>query len=517
MENNEFYIDEPVVVSFWTGELGWAISRWFGYLRHLKHNVYPDHKFIIMMDLSLQPIVNDFIDYTIDLPIEFKELNLERDCTEAPLPGSPSGSLTPPNVYAALLEYFRHFYNRKHTIEAFPPRGAAFKITDSMPQVFCKLETKKVKSDKPIICVFPRARARAPERNIPEFIWKGVVEKLVENNFTVVLGGTPSGASLVDYEGEGIINLIKYAGEDKTFKIIQYLNSAVCSVSSQSGSTHLSLNCDCPSYIIGHEEKRHTVTENRLDTPTSFRFVTDYRAIDADTIIDDVRNFIAVLEKNGYLNPICDSILGPDITIMRYLMGESRSLSTPVLTKPSLHNLLGKQDLVGVEIGTYKGEGAYKILRNLSISKLYTVDSYDCNRPISGVNVPEEIANGLKNTVNKILSSYGDKVEIINRTSIEAAELIPNDLDFVYLDGDHSYGTVKRELELYYPKVKSKGLLAGHDFNGDDNGVERAVIEFFNEKGLQVNTGIDLEDGRTGEWSVIKDSIENWNVDDGKF
>ena len=138
---------------------------------------------------------------------------------------------------------------------------------------------------------------------------------------------------------------------------------------------------------------------------------------------------------------------------------------------------------------------------------------YDFTKPIAGAELSKDQADSLRDSVNKMLSSY-KVVETINKTSIEAANLISERLDFVYLDGDHSYKNVKKELELYYPKVKSGGLLAGHDFNGDDNGVERAVIEFFGAKGLQVNTNLDLEDGQTGEWWIIKDSIENWRVDD---
>jgi len=37
-------------------------------------------------------------------------------------------------------------------------------------------------------------------------------------------------------------------------------------------------------------------------------------------------------------------------------------------------------------------------------------------------------------------------------------------LDFVYLDGDHSYKTVQQELPRFYPKVRRGGVLAGHDY-----------------------------------------------------
>lgn len=36
--------------------------------------------------------------------------------------------------------------------------------------------------------------------------------------------------------------------------------------------------------------------------------------------------------------------------------------------------------------------------------------------------------------------------------------------DFIYLDGDHSYDGVKAEIPLYWKKVKTGGVLAGHDY-----------------------------------------------------
>ena len=305
-------------------EFGWFLSRWAGYLRHQKLKKFPDYKMLLMTNIQYHPIVNDFITYTVDLPDWFRELNLETDCYETPFIGSPGGSLTPPNVYAKLIEYLRQFYNyeSKDSIEMFPPRGYNL-VMDHKEQLFCKIgsKSKKIKSEKPIVCVFPRKRDRASNRNVPEFVWKKTVDKLSEN-FTVVLEGTPNGACLVDYpESDSVINQIGYSGSDKLDKTIAFLNSAVCSLSSQSGPTHLSLACDCPSYIIGHEKDRHTVKENRLNTPTSFRYVQDYRAIDSDTILLDVTDFMTQLKKAGYLDvPEYKDILSNDTNQMNQLI-----------------------------------------------------------------------------------------------------------------------------------------------------------------------------------------------------
>lgn len=55
-------------------------------------------------------------------------------------------------------------------------------------------------------------------------------------------------------------------------------------------------------------------------------------------------------------------------------------------------------------------------------------------------------------------------------------------LDFLFVDGGHSYATVKRDLDLYLPKVKPNGIIAGHDFE-DVKYDERLIhLDFIGEK-----------------------------------
>ena len=66
--------------------------------------------------------------------------------------------------------------------------------------------------------------------------------------------------------------------------------------------------------------------------------------------------------------------------------------------------------------------------------------------------------------------------------SVKASEAFSDgSLDFVFLDADHSYKGVKRDIEAWLPKVKPGGLLCGHDYanKNDPCGMEvkRAVDE----------------------------------------
>jgi len=64
-EKQEIYFDEPIVVSFAISEFGWFLQYYQGYMRYLKHKVYPNHKFIIFIYLASHILIKDFVYRTI--------------------------------------------------------------------------------------------------------------------------------------------------------------------------------------------------------------------------------------------------------------------------------------------------------------------------------------------------------------------------------------------------------------------------------------------------------------------
>ena len=143
--------------------------------------------------------------------------------------------------------------------------------------------------------------------------------------------------------------------------------------------------------------------------------------------------------------------------------------------------------LTGVEVGVYKGEHAQKIYNYLNIKKLYLVDpfkvykDYIQEKIYNHVDQKEHDENYLK--VKKKFSKFKN-VEIIRMTSIEASKKFENNsLDFVYLDGDHSYDAVKLDLQSWYPKLKEFGVMCGDDYGHiSGTGVVKAVNEFAFDK-----------------------------------
>ena len=77
---------------------------------------------------------------------------------------------------------------------------------------------------------------------------------------------------------------------------------------------------------------------------------------------------------------------------------------------------------------------------------------------------------------NEVKARYGNRLIPIEATSEVAADQIDNaSLDLVFIDANHSYEYIKNDIIKYTPKVKSTGLLTGHDI--DYPGVNRAVKE----------------------------------------
>jgi len=159
--------------------------------------------------------------------------------------------------------------------------------------------------------------------------------------------------------------------------------------------------------------------------------------------------------------------------------------------RPSLQfvkeKLKTKEGLIGVELGVFRGENALDMFKTMNIRHLYLIDpwvSYDNKDPnMHGKQVLNEALDNTK----KILRNYGDKITFIKKFSNDALKDIPDNVDFIYIDGNHDYKFVKEDMLNYYKKIKIGGIMAGHDLNHLDRhkGVTKAFFEFISKYKLR--------------------------------
>ena len=153
---------------------------------------------------------------------------------------------------------------------------------------------------------------------------------------------------------------------------------------------------------------------------------------------------------------------------------------------------------IGVEVGVYEGRFSETLLKLWKGKKLYLIDSWRYMHGIIDIlsnRDNNKCLNAMAQTFMKVYD-YGTKACMIRELSVDASRLFSDgSLDFCYIDASHDKPNVTMDLEAWYPKVKSGGIVAGHDYVDGmyewPDGfvkfeVKTAVDEFFKDKNVKI-------------------------------
>ena len=153
----------------------------------------------------------------------------------------------------------------------------------------------------------------------------------------------------------------------------------------------------------------------------------------------------------------------------------------------------------GAEVGVWKGEYSRLFceagLHWTCVDPWKEYPEYDDNK-----NNPIQINNAfLKAT--ETLHPY--RTTFLRMPSVDGAGFVPDrSLDVVYLDGNHTADFVRADVEAWAPKVRSGGLVAGHDYRINPR-----------KPFIQVKQTIDryTEDHQIAPWFIFAgDSSPSW-------
>lgn len=186
--------------------------------------------------------------------------------------------------------------------------------------------------------------------------------------------------------------------------------------------------------------------------------------------------------------------------IIEFKEGDAWKEAYPVLSK-----IINEMNLkIGAEIGVAYGGHIEYILENTQIKKIYAVDPYKhfwwgYKDPM---NFTQNKFNLIYESTQRRLKKFNNRVIFIREESQTAYSKINEQLDFVYIDANHTHNGVKKDIKLWFNKVKNGGIIAGHDYNHPNfPGVKKAVDEFFDQFGKRVNFH------KSGVWWIEKKDI----------
>lgn len=148
-----------------------------------------------------------------------------------------------------------------------------------------------------------------------------------------------------------------------------------------------------------------------------------------------------------------------------------------------------------LELGVLRGEYSESIVKCFGTCDLYLVDTWcaEGNDPYFSKNQPE-LNQAYALVKCKFMSN--SNVTIISMESAEAASRFADGFfDLIYIDANHTKEAFERDLNIWLPKMKTLGVIAGHDF-GPDPSVSN--IKDFGIDGV-VKAKFGTEYGLTGE------------------
>jgi predicted O-methyltransferase YrrM len=107
-----------------------------------------------------------------------------------------------------------------------------------------------------------------------------------------------------------------------------------------------------------------------------------------------------------------------------------------------------------VEIGCYEGKTCAVLAKNCT-GMVYTIDYFP--RDKLGISYSECIAKTYhkRHRIKNMIFLKGLSSEVVHK--------FHNDIDFLFVDADHSYEAIQRDWKEWFPKVVDKGIIALHD------------------------------------------------------
>jgi predicted O-methyltransferase YrrM len=132
---------------------------------------------------------------------------------------------------------------------------------------------------------------------------------------------------------------------------------------------------------------------------------------------------------------------------------------------------------LAIEIGVYEGINTVIIGKALANGgKLFGIDPFF--KGSLGICYHKIIAE-LHLKRNRVTKSVG----LIEKFSFDAIGDVPEKVDFIFIDGDHSYEGIQKDWQLYAGRLKADGIMALHDTSviAIDGGLTLDSVRYYND------------------------------------
>lgn len=263
------------------GELGWSLYL-AAHLRWLRKNT--SQKSVVMTSPERKCLYEGLTDSIINLPADIHRVfKADQACF---------------GLYKIYDKSLKRYFNVRIPSDCKIPTYFKFKCNHIFNLTRVIYEPYKYKTKlkgKKEILIFPRCRKGVfVRRNLSKTFYIDLMDTLCDEfqNLKIRSVGTIQAAYNIDI---GKPNYINWIGKTKTVQdLIDRHQIALAAVGSQSAPPKLALLQGVPTFMIGHEKKRHLITDNWINTKAGFYPVpeSDYGKVEASDCISKIIKFI---------------------------------------------------------------------------------------------------------------------------------------------------------------------------------------------------------------------------------
>lgn len=142
-----------------------------------------------------------------------------------------------------------------------------------------------------------------------------------------------------------------------------------------------------------------------------------------------------------------------------------------------------KSSITHLEIGTYCGRSTYVTGLTMNGGNGGSITCVD-NLCEADLYFSNEWATKVRNATFDEVRKAGTKIDFHAKNSVDAARDLSGHIkyDSIFIDGGHDYYECKSDIECWLPFLKDGGIISGHDYWPNHQGVMQAVQECFSNK-----------------------------------
>ena len=119
-----------------------------------------------------------------------------------------------------------------------------------------------------------------------------------------------------------------------------------------------------------------------------------------------------------------------------------------------------------VEVGVNNGKLAYFILNSCrnKLTEYWAIDQWGLLPEYDQIEGNLEKWQRKYQRVASLMLCF-PQLRVLRLESVTAAKLFPKEyFDLVFIDADHSYESVRRDIKSWLPRVRKGGIISGHDY-----------------------------------------------------